>query len=170
MRSFFLQFTQSKFPSYFECAIVSKFTFTFVTNIVTSPFYKVQTFYYIYIKKQTCRCIFIMRLSRFIHIYCIFNMFHNTSCLSTNQGDHFKILLRNKGKKTRIKDTVWFVYSNKYYKLFTELQSLKFKKEQREGKVGFVCLLSIIYAVCFTVEDMQERHNPEEPCIIKMLY
>lgn len=81
-------------------------------------------------------------------------MFYNTSSwffstssyLSTNQRDHLEILLRNnKDKKTpRIKDTGWFVYSNKYYKLFNKLQSLKFRKNRERGK-SRICLFIINY-------------------------
>lgn len=72
-------------------------------------------------------------------------------------------------KATRIKDTVWFVYTNKYHKLFTELQSFETGEEHRGKSRICLFIINYVYGMFYSVR-YAERHDPEEQCLIKMLY
>lgn len=75
--------------------------------------------------------------------------------LVTNQKDHLTILLRNNEDKQQLGSRVPFdlpalIRTINYLKDFKVLKQVKYTR----AKVEFVCLLSIIYTVCFTTSDV----------------
>jgi len=90
--------------------------------------------------------------------------------LATNQEDYLTILLRKKEDKKLLGSRVPFdlpvlISAINYLRDFKVLKLVKYTR----AKVEFVCLLSIIYRVCFTTSDVWKRHNPEEWCPIKSI-
>lgn len=75
--------------------------------------------------------------------------------LASNQKDHLTILLRNKEDKKLLGSRVPFdlptlISAINYLRNFKVLKLVKYTR----AKVEFVCLLSIIYTVCFTASDV----------------
>lgn len=75
--------------------------------------------------------------------------------LASNPKDHLTILLRNKEDKKLLGSRVPFdlpalISAINYLRNFKVLKLVKYTR----AKVEFVCLLSIIYTVCFTTSDV----------------
>lgn len=75
--------------------------------------------------------------------------------LVTHQKDHLTILLRNNEDKNPLGSRIPFdlpslISAINYLQNFKVLKLVKYTR----AKVEFVCLLSIIYTVCFTISDV----------------
>jgi hypothetical protein len=75
--------------------------------------------------------------------------------LAPNQKDHLTILLRNNEDKKQLGSRIPFdlpalISAINYLRNFKVLKLVK----NARAKVEFVCLLSIIYTVCFTTSDV----------------
>lgn len=75
--------------------------------------------------------------------------------LGTNQKDCLTILLRNNEDKKQLGSRIPFdlpalISAINYLRNFKVLKLVKYTR----AKVEFVCLLSIIYTVCFTTSDV----------------